>query len=39
VLALTEIERKRQIAGQLAGWIADARAPERKRRGLAETIR
>jgi hypothetical protein len=39
VLLLAEIERKLRIAERLAGCIADPRAPERVRHGLAEMIR
>lgn len=39
VLVLAEIERKLQIAERLAHCIADPRAPERVRHGLAEMIR
>ncbi len=39
VLVLAEIERKLEIAERLARCIADPRAPERVRHGLAEMIR
>ena len=39
VLVLAEIERRLGIAERLAGCIADPRAPERVRHGLAEMIR
>jgi len=39
VVLLAEIERKLQIAERLARCVADPRAPERVRHGLAEMIR
>jgi hypothetical protein len=39
VLVLAEIERRLAVAERLAGCIADPRAPERLRHGLAEMIR
>jgi hypothetical protein len=39
VLVLAEIERRLGVAERLAGCIADPRAPERVRHGLAEMIR
>jgi hypothetical protein len=39
VLVLSEIERRLGIAERLAGCIAEPRAPERVRHGLAEMIR
>ena len=39
ILLLAAVEQRLRIAERLAGCIADPRAPERVRHGLAEMIR